>query len=297
MTALLVEPPANADFEAMVDYLLSLDYRQRREFLWHRVKPRMPRFLYKFRSLDPSNTTSVEHMRDIIVRSRFWLSSPVDFNDPFDMSAQIVVDGTGEEKRQRLDTILKGRGIAWSERQKRLASILSKPDTELQRAAETTYSQSLERVGVCSFGGDPHSILMWSHYSFFHQGVCLQFEVAKDPKTFCQAITVTYSDNYPVIKWTTAAEAGIKAVIETKHRRWKYERETRIIILESSHQYRPFDPQALRGIIIGCRAQPETIQQLRQLLAERSSKGLSLPTLYRAFKHPSKYKLVIKKEP
>ena len=120
-----VEPPANADFEAMVDYLLSLDYRQRREFLWHRVKPRMPRFLYKFRSLDPSNTTSVEHMRDIIVRSRFWLSSPVDFNDPFDMSAQIVVDGTGEEKRQRLDTILKGRGIAWSERQKRLASIFA----------------------------------------------------------------------------------------------------------------------------------------------------------------------------
>lgn len=297
MTAPPVEPPADADFEAIVDYLLSLDYRQRREFLWHRVKPRMSRFLYKFRSLDPSNTTSVEHMRDIVVRSRFWLSSPLDFNDPFDMSAQIIVDGTGKEKRQRIDDILKRQGVAWVERQKTMASILCKPDTELHRIAETTYRQSLGRVGVYSFGGDPRSILMWSHYSFFHQGFCLQFEVAKDPKTFCQAITVTYSDDYPVIKWTTAVNAGIKAVIETKHRRWKYERETRIIILESSRQYLPFDPQVLRGIIIGCRAEPETIQQLRQLLAERSSSGLPPPTLYRAFTHPSKYKLVIKKEP
>lgn len=297
MKASSVDSPADSKFKAIVDHLVSLDYRKRREFLWHRVKPLLARFLYKFRSLDPTHATSVDHMRDIVVRSRFWLSSPLDFNDPFDMSAQIVVDGTGKEKRQRIDNILKRQGVAWGERQKRLASILRKPHTELHRIAETTYRQSLERVGVYSFGGDPRSILMWSHYSFFHRGFCLQFEVAKDPKTFCQAITVTYSDDYPVIKWTTAVKDGIHAVIETKHRRWQYERETRIIILESSHQYIPFDPQALRGIIIGCRANEASVQKLRELLAERSSRGLPPPTLYRAFKHDSKYKLVIKKEP
>lgn len=297
MKASSVDPPADSKFKAIVDHLVSLDYRKRREFLWHRVKPRLARFLYKFRSLDPTHATSVDHMRDIVVRSRFWLSSPLDFNDPFDMSAQIVVDGTGKEKRQRIDNILKLQGLTWGERQKKLATILRKPPTEFDRIAKSTYRQSIERAGVYSFGGDPRSILMWSHYTSYHKGFCFQFEVAKDPKTFCQSIVVKYSDDYPVIKWTTAVKDGIHAAIETKYRRWKYEQETRIIILESSHQDIPFDPQALRGIIIGCRANEASVQKLRELLVERSSRGLPPPTLYRALKHDSKYKLVIKKEP
>ena len=105
-----------------------------------------------------------------------------------------------------------------------------------------------------------------------------------------------YSEDYPVVNWTTEREAGMQAILERKHIGWKYERERRIVVPETSRQYIPFRPEALRAIIIGCRADGANIEQLRQLLTERSSRGLRMPTLYRAFQHESKYRLIIKKE-
>ncbi len=83
------ENPHDEQFQTLVDDLAQLPYRERRQILWHRQKPRLARFYYKFRALVPNDNKSVDHMRDIIVRSKFWLSSPLDFNDPFDMSANL----------------------------------------------------------------------------------------------------------------------------------------------------------------------------------------------------------------
>jgi Protein of unknown function (DUF2971) len=283
-----------SQFEALVKRLESLDYRSRRLFLWHRVRPRLSRFLYKFRSLDRSNEMSVDRMRDLVVRSRFWLSSPVDFNDPFDMSAKMVVGGTISERKQRIDQLLKLQGVKWSERQKQLPRILSEPDTVLAQRIQATYQQTIEQTGVYSFGGDPRSILMWSHYASNHDGFCLQFEIAKDPETFFKrCVTMKYSEDYPVVNWTTEREAGMQAILERKHIGWKYERERRVVVPEKSRQYISFRPEALRAIIIGCRAKDATISVLLDLIAERSSFSFPTPKLYRAVKHESKYKLLI----
>src|SRR5262249_779046 len=99
-----IEP--EEDYEALVRYFESLSTHQlRRSRLWL-----VPRFLYKFRTFDPRDSTSVYRLKDLIVRSRFWLSSPLDFNDPFDMSAKVEVDGSIREKRLRLEEMLKDRG-------------------------------------------------------------------------------------------------------------------------------------------------------------------------------------------
>ena len=79
------------------------------------------------------------------------------------MSAKIIVGGTVKEKRQRIDELLKLQGFNWSKRQKELPGILSKPDVELAQIVRRTYRQTIEKTGVYSFGGDPRSILMWSH--------------------------------------------------------------------------------------------------------------------------------------
>jgi hypothetical protein len=140
-----------------------------------------PRFLYKFRTLELSDPISVDRIRDVIVRSRFWLSSPLDFNDPFDTSAEVVFDGSIEEKRRRVDEILKEHGLNWKERQKERIRILSKPDSDIEAFIAQMHRESTEELGVYSFGGDPLSILMWSHYASNHQGLCFQFDAAKDP--------------------------------------------------------------------------------------------------------------------
>ena len=101
------QPGQVIDSETFNRILDTLDYFQTRKFLkLHAAK--YPRFLYKFRRLQTAD--DMNHLREIIVRSELWLSSPDNFNDPFDMCVKFVFDATGEEKRQRFRDFLKERG-------------------------------------------------------------------------------------------------------------------------------------------------------------------------------------------
>jgi hypothetical protein len=73
---------SSIDLHTLLAHLEGLGYRDRKKFLRDRVRPRLDPFLYKFRSLVPSDAKSVERMRDILVECRLRLSSPAEFNDP-----------------------------------------------------------------------------------------------------------------------------------------------------------------------------------------------------------------------
>src|SRR4051812_16457938 len=96
-------------FAATLSAILALPYWKRRLFLWHRIEPREPRFLYKYRLLDVKQPDTLVFTRDIIVGSRLWLSSPRDFNDPFDMTADVVYEGTLGQRRARIKKLVKER--------------------------------------------------------------------------------------------------------------------------------------------------------------------------------------------
>jgi len=255
------------------------------------------RFLYKFRTLFPADESSVDRMRDILMRSKLWLSSPVDFNDPFDMSAKFIAGATIEEKRERIKELLKNQGLKWSEIQRELPRLVSKPDSEISAMAQTTWQNAVKSTGIYSFGGDPRSILMWSHYSSNHEGLCLQFERAEDPRTFLHAIPVEYNDEYPIVNWFTGFQDGLIPAMQRKHVGWSYEHENRILLIGKAHQYLSFSPEALKGIILGCKVDDETVSKLQDLLEGRSSFGYSRPTLYKAIQHETEYRLVIRRMP
>ena len=273
----------------------SLGYRERRQFLWHRVRPRLARFLYKYRSFEPADMTSVERVRDILVQSRLRLSSPAEFNDPFDMSGRAEIEGSTIEKRAMFEKALKERGVKRNERKKRVAQMMSDGGERMSLRLQKVFRELARCAGVCSFGGDPRSILMWSHYAANHTSLCLQFEIARDLGTFSHALPVEYSGDYPAFNWASEDDR-MMTVLLRKYVGWVYEKEQRIIVQQSAGQFIDFRPPALSGIIIGCGTSDSTVKQLRDLLTERSSRGFPLPKLYRAFKHESKYGLVIKKE-
>ena len=101
-SAMVTPPnPRTPSFDEYVRYLEGLGYRQRRKFLASR-KSTACRFLYKFRSIVPSDATSVERMRDILVQCRLRLSSPAEFNDPFDMAGKLVVEVSPVEIEEKL---------------------------------------------------------------------------------------------------------------------------------------------------------------------------------------------------
>src|SRR5437879_6515654 len=96
-------PPRPPNSDPLIRHVLALPYFPLRIFLAKRVKE-YPRFLYKFRP--PIEPASVSFVRDLIVYCRLYLSSPIQFNDPFDMTAAAIFEGTPDQKRDRFRRLL-----------------------------------------------------------------------------------------------------------------------------------------------------------------------------------------------
>lgn len=254
------------------------------------------RFIYKFRSLNPNDETAVDRIRDILVRSRLWLSSPLDFNDPFDMSGKIVATSTAAERLARFKNALKEQGISYKEREKKAREYARKPIAEYEALIDKSFQKHKAATGVYSFGGDARNILMWSHYSQNHAGLCLQFETARDFSVLSQALNVKYSSEYPIINYIKDFQNGLESVLLRKHEGWSYEKESRIIKPGLAHSYISFDPQAITGIIIGCRTPKDSFETIKSILDERRKANLSDIAIYFAHKHLSRYKLTIIKQ-
>lgn len=296
-------------------------------------KLQLPRLIYRFQSLrrtvnrKPDKPVfmldSLERLRVPIVYSLLALRSPTEFNDPFDMSARLKIGGTEQQKRTRYEGMFdqvfpKG---ALADREAFVAERLNTPDVNLLPRIQQSHRDAIKDFGVTCFVGadkaDPakstqdtaqqdttqkdtpareypaRDVLMWSHYAAEHSGVCLQFDPALDVRVFTHAVTVDYCDHYPVIDWIVDFREGIGRAILRKHSRWKYENEHRISIPDAAGKYLRFRPEALRGIILGCRADADVEAALLQLLAERTAAHLPRIKLYRAIQNDSRYALDI----
>lgn len=280
--------------EEWLSYVHNLPYFERRLEIALKKKPRWNRFLYKYKSIDDEQ--SVDRVRDILVRSRLWLSSPVDFNDPFDMSAATVVNANARERRERFNTLLKELGVPYKEREQKVKALVRKPIDELKKEFEASYQENIKKVGVFSFAGDPKNILMWSHYAQNHTGICIQFELARDFLTLSSAAPVTYSSDYPEVTWINSFPESIGKAVMQKHLGWSYENEHRIVRPREAHKYLPIDPQAIVGIIMGCRTSSACRKTIEKILEERHCAKMPPVQLFFAQKHGSRYQLSVFRE-
>jgi len=285
----------DVDFDKIILALGRASYWDRRRFLRHKIKPNYPRFLYRYRPIDLEHPESSVHLRDVLVHSRLWLSAPIDFNDPFDMTGRVVLTGSGKDVRDRIAKLVKNQraDLKWKYRKAEVERLMRDWPEKLPAVLQTSIDKSLANVGVCSFSADSRNIQMWSHYASDHRGIVLQFEVARDPQVFLKAIPVEYDDQYPLLDWVGGSGGDLRKAILRKHSGWRYERERRIIEINLAHTYLSFKPEALTGIIFGCRVDSTTRAVIQKLLAERHEHGSSSVSLYEARKHPSRFKIVI----
>ena len=104
------------ELEDWIAAISRLPYFERRLQIADHVYPPLSRFVYKYRTLDENDPSSIDRVRDIVANSNLWLSSPEDFNDPFDMSATIVVKAKGRERRSRIKRMIKEQGLRYKDR-------------------------------------------------------------------------------------------------------------------------------------------------------------------------------------
>ena len=222
--------------------------------------------LYKYRSDN-------EHTENIIKNSALWFSRPREFNDPFDCYSVLEkfskqdVEEWRENNNSYKKASLKDKIIA------------NKHTNKLTyKKVKSIIDSVLNKIDICCFNKTEKEVLMWSHYSDKHKGMCMEFNIEYDPSFFIFPYTVKYKSsiqpfNYFKNNKTEEINELIKDIIITKNDKWSYEQEVRVIKyseminfsdLENGKEVK-FAPKALRKIIFGCKASEETISKYKDL--------------------------------
>jgi hypothetical protein len=218
-----------------------------------------PRYLYKYRVTD---ATKNPYFDSIITNNSMMFSAPSAFNDPFDCQLQPVLFPSPADVTNFLIRLLPG---APTDVINNLASnAINNPATFagiLQGAIQ------FNNKGVLCLSQEPNNILLWSHYSDSHYGVCLKFDILEDLDFFSIPLKVDYDDNYPIYNHMTNSGAVVQMMIKTKFKHWDYEEEIRIF--KDTNGLFPFNKRALTEIIFGCNTPQAEIDRIK-LLAQSS---------------------------
>lgn len=201
-----------------------------------------------------------------------FLSSPSDFNDPFDcritknfelldtdekLRAYAKIQSEAARERFGLD----GKNISIFE-QRIFDGFKRNRTAEQNKWDELEFRSQADHYGVLSFSEVWDSILMWGHYASNHTGFCIGFYLDKlrDFQYFGGDGPVNYSDTFPAISPLT--ETSIETLLQvtyTKAFAWNYEKEYRFIKLffpeaaNTDSRKIVFDVSCFAELLIGLR--------------------------------------------
>jgi hypothetical protein len=294
------EPKTSHKAELILSTLIRASESDRRQFLH---KQSLPDFLYKFRKVDLEKPGRLE---DIIIRSNLFLSSPTSFNDPFDMKPLATAEGDVASLLNKIDSLPAPSAKAKRDAKKRARTVWQEQGIDgiaREFKIEEVVQSLFADTGVFCFSTigrkssrdtGPRNTLMWSHYGDSHRGICLQFQVSKDPRILRNLVRVSYTDNYPTINWLSSKhhEECLSAATN-KHSKWSYEHEWRYVRLNSANTKVQFSPCFLAGIILGAKVDEATITEINRLLTKRQEAGLPPIKKYKAHAEMSSYKIRI----
>ena len=207
-------------------------------------------FLYKYRDIESYNESGQiilhDNTRNILEKGELWFSKPSAFNDPFDCHLSFE-DGYQEEDARNF---LWQNGFSKSEIKEALTRYKKNP--QLIEQFKDPSTTDLFRILCLSKVRD--NILMWSHYSKNHSGICIGIKANQYQNTFCiqanlgqlqnyvdcgtgmiPGIYVNYTDDYPpAINLFNRTDEDIKPFFLNKSKQWEYEQELRFLVMEQN---------------------------------------------------------------
>lgn len=191
-----------------------------------------------------------------------WMSSVKDFNDPFEGTLHADYENEGE-----------------------YAGIIKE-----------NHKRNVEAAGVFCCSKENNDIKMWSHYADKHKGVCLEYDILKDSKTFDFVNSPEYI-NSPLLRvdlyqaLNDQKSSLMQGSLLTKSDLWENEKEQRLIKLESAGKKIEINPDCLKSVIFGLKCEKEKKEELIKKMRE---KGYNKNTeIKKAVKAENTYKLNI----
>jgi len=217
-------------------------------------RTRWPLRVFRYVGLSGDRRKHLASVRD----SNLYFPQYSDLNDPFDGACHMDLSAPADAIR----TFLERQFPDDPNLEQRIGlSIRTASDPKAQEHIARGFREYTSRHGVSCFTETPDDLLMWSYYAEGHAGLCLRFRteplydsVLKHRGIFLQ---VDYSHEYPrTCIYTDGAPTMGHRVLGTKAQQWRHEKEWRFVLWRHSGLVH-FAPEALDGIILGCKMSPK----------------------------------------
>ena len=265
---------------------------------------------YKYRRLfyekDPENLDP--YVIDILQKGQLYFACPKDFNDPFDGVVEYDETVTPEDIRP----LGKRLGID-EDKIEEIINIHKNNPEAFRNRLNKSYNdlQNDNKLRILCLSDTELSPLLWAHYAAQHTGVCIGFRTYKlDEKTYgiklkpefikpdCLVypdimipFPVEYTDNVP--QKYHFGKKNVEALKESflnKSKEWQYEKEVRVVTLESQLVCNPveIDVNEIEEIIFGIRTSSDLIEKVKKIVSKEPyvSPG---PKLYQCQRIPGTY--------
>lgn len=239
--------------------------------------------LYKYRSC--CNDREFGYLKDIILEGKVWASCPQNFNDPYECLPSFQKCRNRSQNDAYLEEACARNRRQLNRRLKRCAGSkiahyrLTQKDRE---EFEERWRQSLRKLGVVCFSGDPNNILMWSHYANNHRGLALEVLLDEDDARLFEVEYTSDRIVCPLFRKEEGRLHEIRDVLKRKFHDWRYEREYRLLhdIQEMRNrgngELAQIPKQSIKKILLGAKASPALEDSLRKMLSDNE---LNIPII------------------
>ena len=231
------------------------------------------KLLYKYRTIDQT--------KQILDNFSFWFATPDTFNDPFDC-------GLSENQTPTLDDVrkhFKRLNIAEGTLEQSIEFYRRNPE-KLVELVKNAKEKSIFSKGVLSLSQKFDDILMWSHYSQYHQGAVIGLDMEADLDFFVTPIKIDYEDSYEELNYLADPDKSTIDTLKIKSSHWRYESEIRIYKNEPG--LHKINERAIREVYFGINATQDDIDEIRRICF---SKGLTNINFFKGEKAHGSFKV------
>lgn len=218
----------------------------------------IPKTVFKFRDWN-------KPFHKKLLEGEIYLSSPLDFNDPFDCNISVGYDQLQKNPalQQEYFTLVVNRHKPNFNAEQKVAEVKRlieegrfNDPVWLEWQSEDTRQRYGESLGVFCLTLHKDNILLWSHYANSHRGFnvgynceqffyeCLQHEMG--------GIYVNYDKEYPNIDPRTDLFLQSVQQTNTKSDLWCYEKEYRLTKLYAAKKTFKVSYECFKEINLGC---------------------------------------------
>ena len=273
-----------------------------------------PNILYKFKSLennvgtnDKEKNNTNKHTFQILKEGKLYFSSARKFNDPFDTSLNYNFKANDEEIKEWLDDSFERHKKEAFRRGKTKKQIFQEVKTKKRRnyVKQKVNKDLKTKYGICSLSASKDNILLWSHYTNNHKGVCIGLNTKKiiefmDQKAKMGIVfdlqDIDYKKEMPKINFFESMKqinvhnfknSDLYKLLYTKSKDWNYEKEYRFILYDQTNKIVSIGNNIISEIILGCRISSDN----KKLILDICNGYEHKPKVYQAKTSNKKFEL------